>query len=70
MRSFHSSAEFNAFNTGFLHGIRTADSKAVPPPYLTDAELVNAWSEGFKEGKEMHDTYFPPTHSTPDHMIA
>lgn len=58
MREFNTVEEANAYNVGFLQGVRTRDEK-VDRPWFVGSELeMQAWRAGVTEGHAMRVTYF------------
>jgi len=58
MRAFDSVEEANAYNVGFLQGVRHADLHIDRPWFVGSEQEQRAWSEGVNEGHAMRVKFF------------
>lgn len=58
MRAFNSVEEANAYNVGFLQGVRAHGKQVDRPWYVDSAPAVEAWAAGVNEGQAMCVSYF------------
>lgn len=66
MRDFDSVEEANAYNVGFLQGVRHADLRIDRPWFVGSERERAAWSEGISEGHAMREQFFGQVrHATP-----